>query len=164
MKRPKSIEEALDKKRLLIILLDRIKIDTKTGCWNWVAYSTEGYGRLTTYGGKQVKANRLSAHVFFDFDIDSELQINHKCDNSLCVNPKHLYAGTQSQNIQEAYDRDRKNRNQGIDNGQNKLSEDQVLQIRKDAKYDTNRNVADKYGISCGLVSMIVNKKRWSHL
>lgn len=76
------------------------------GCWIWTgSFFKDGYGQMKR-NGKNLKAHR----VFFEAHkgpIPEGLCVLHKCDTPACVNPEHLWAGTNLQNIQ---DRDRKNR------------------------------------------------------
>ena len=70
----------------------------KNKCWNWCGSISGKYGELHGIG-----AHRISAGLF----IGSNQGLNtlHKCDNQLCVNPFHLYYGTQKQNLQDAVTR-----------------------------------------------------------
>lgn len=78
----------------------------KSGCWIWQGSTfTDGYGKCPRYG-KTRRAHR----VFYEElvgPIPDGLQVLHKCDTPLCVNPEHLWAGTCLENHQ---DMDRKGR------------------------------------------------------
>lgn len=77
---------------------DRVSQDPVSGCWNWMrSKNSSGYGTVR-FRGRTVAAHRVSATLFNGFDFDSPLQIMHSCDNPSCVNPKHLSAGTGSDN------------------------------------------------------------------
>lgn len=87
------------------LVLNRIlkytSFDIKTGCFKYygtIQYS--GHGRLTI-NGKTYQVHRLSAYIFLGFDLNSNLQINHKleCSNKNCWNPEHIYVGTQIENL-----------------------------------------------------------------
>lgn len=86
------------------------KVNRKVGdCWEWLGcFDTAGYGLIKESNGsrnchKTYKAHRLSYMLFYGL-IPDGLCILHKCNNTKCVNPEHLYAGTKLQN---AHDRDR---------------------------------------------------------
>lgn len=81
----------------------RVATDLETGCWNWIGSVNKISGR-PVFNGQY--AYRISYRVFVG-PIPEGLQINHHCDNPRCVNPEHIYAGTQEQNIADAVVRGR---------------------------------------------------------
>lgn len=84
----------------------RYKINSLTGCWNWVGSKTiEGYGNFSTRR-KQYKAHRFSWEIKFG-KIPIGKLVCHSCDNPSCVNPEHLWLGTDKDN---ALDKVKKNR------------------------------------------------------
>ena len=86
------------------------KVDVKgeDECWQWTAYSEGGYGRIRI-GAKTPPAHAV-AYALANGRIPNGRQINHYCDNPPCVNPAHLYAGTQQQNVQDRVNAGRSNR------------------------------------------------------
>lgn len=93
---------ASDKRRFMA------KVGVGDGCWEWQAGGTPtGYGTFYL-GGRHVYAHRCMWELHHGQPIPPGRQINHHCDNPRCVNPAHLYLGTQSQNMYDAYSRGRK--------------------------------------------------------
>ncbi len=99
----------------------------------------------------------------------SGLQLLHKCDISECENPKHLFEGTQSENIQGMYDRGRDNlvvpKLKGEDNGCAKLTEAQVIRIRKlYSQGYTQIELGEMFGVTHTTISYIIHRKLWKHI
>lgn len=84
----------------------------------------------------------------------------HSCDNRACINPEHVTFGTRLQNMGDCSKRGRTSR--GIKRPNAKLTDSQVLEIRNSK--EIQQRIADRLGISQGIVSDIKARKRWSHL
>lgn len=75
-------------------------------CWLWTgATDGRGYG-TTSFKGRLCKAHRL-AYALFVGMIPKGMFVCHKCDTKICVNPKHLFAATQSGNIKDCVSKGR---------------------------------------------------------
>ena len=78
-----------------------VRLNSETGCWNWLGTKTRaGYGVLMHLGKKQY-AHRLSAAFYLGFDLTSPMCVLHRCDNPACFNPKHLFIGDRGDNIRD---------------------------------------------------------------
>jgi len=90
-------------------LKDKIQIVPYEGGehWIWIAGVRNKLRThkqpVVRYGGKLRFAARVICTILKKFDLNSKLQINHvqSCNNSLCVNPDHIYFGTQYENMQD---------------------------------------------------------------
>jgi hypothetical protein len=133
-------------------------------CWGWLGPDNgkEGYG-LFYAGGKTHLIHRLFyEHIFGP--IPKGLVIRHICHNRKCLNPKHLLAGTQQENIQDSV-RDGRMAG-GSRNGRARLTEKEVLEIRElhHSRQVSLRTLADKYGVSDGAIQNIVYRRSWQYL
>jgi hypothetical protein len=68
-------------------------------CWMWTACLSNRYGAIHV-NGKDIRASRFSYELHFG-PIPDQLNVLHKCDTPGCVNPNHLWLGTQSENIED---------------------------------------------------------------
>lgn len=92
----------MTKKQLSEYLFSRSKV-TKSGCWEWQMYrDAKGYGRATFRNIQGTHVNRLAAYVWLGFNIRSKKFVCHKCDNPPCINPAHLFIGTNTDNQRDS--------------------------------------------------------------
>lgn len=114
------------------------------GCWVCVSHALNNESRTTIHvNGKKVLMHRY-VYTLYKGEIPHGNVIMHTCDNPTCINPAHLNAGTQLDNIK---DRDSKGR----------VSRKITEEIRSAIRQDTRKGVvvAQAYGITPSYVSMI---------
>ena len=81
-------------------LIRKAAPDFSTGCWNWKAsFHRDGYG-FFRFEGKMQLAHRVS-YKLFKGPIPEKMYICHTCDNPACINPSHLFLGTQKDNMDD---------------------------------------------------------------
>lgn len=141
--------------------LSKIKIDSN-GCWIWCAYVDDiGYGRFPCNG--ENKAHRVS-YSYFVSSIPKEMKVLHKCDVRNCVNPDHLFLGTQAENIADMIN---KKRNKtvslyGEDNPMSKLTRKQVYEIRSYVSKGIKQiEVSRMFNVSPMTISRIIRRELW---
>ena len=146
----------------------RVDTSEPDGCWNWTGHQVLGPKNTSPYGvlgwnGRQQRAHRV-AYLLKVGPIPTGAMVLHRCDNSLCCNPAHLYIGDHAQNMQDMVDRRRRvGKGAGERNGRAKLTQAQADEIRVmyAAGGVSQQRIADLYGISQFAVSQIVLGKRY---
>lgn len=133
-----------------------------SSCWFWTGASVRGYGTFwDNQRGKTVRAHRF-AYEMENGAIDDDCVILHKCDNPSCVNPVHLVQGTQADNIQDMVAKRRNRFGESVP--WSKLTESDVIEIRRTKGENTNQECAEKFGVSVGSVCRIRARHDWKHL
>ena len=144
-------------------LRSKISICEDTSCWNWtgMTFIRGGYGVFThrPSGRFVTRAHRASWELHRGA-IPLGADVLHKCDNRICVNPDHLFLGTQAENMKDKVRKGRQNK--GESHGRRKLTETQVIAIR--SATGKAKEIAAAHGISEGTVYDIKRRKSWSHL
>ena len=157
-----SIDEILDDMSYLLkkrnMLLNRIQIDQTTGCWNYTRYRDKKGRAKTQIGSKSINTARLAFIVFKQTPIGNHC-VCHSCDNPACINPEHLWLGTQLDNIKDRDAKRRTGKTLGERNTKCKLSADDVREIRRLKKMGlTTTVIANTFEISYNHARQIINR------
>lgn len=140
-------------------------VDKSGDCWLWQA-SRKGKG----YGCFRVNKQSIGAHrVSYELThgpIPDGMYVLHKCDTPLCVRPDHLFLGTHADNMADRNAKHRQARPQGTLCGMAKLTEAQVLEIRRlhDECGVSQVQLGKRFGVDRTNVLAIVRRKTWTHL
>ena len=130
------------------------KVDVRSPdeCWEWQGNISAGYGRLKI-NGENVGAHRISWEIH-NGSIPHGMYILHKCDNRRCVNPNHLYLGTQSDNIS-----DREYRGPTTHGRPSRLGPEGIKKLRRLWKSGEYKQwqLAKMFDISKGYTSALIN-------
>ena len=87
-------------RRVKALLLKRRRI-TSSDCWEYTGNrSPKGYGKIYM-AGKHLRVHRVSIMIWKPEEYKEYLNVLHKCNNTYCFNPKHLYSGTQVDNTKD---------------------------------------------------------------
>jgi hypothetical protein len=134
----------------------------EAGCWVWMgATQVRGYGEIVSSNRKYL-AHRASYEAFVG-KIPKGMNVCHACDNVACVNPNHLFLGTQKQNLQDMVGKGRSTR--GEKNPSAKLTEEKVKSIKHGfADGKTDSELAGQFNIVRQTVNNIRHNKRWSYV
>lgn len=141
-------------------LMENSELIPFSGCRVWTGcVDKDGYGRIRL-NGKRCSAHRLSYMVFKG---EPKNFVCHTCDVPSCINPDHLYDGTNSQNMQDRTRRGRAAMATGERHGHAKLIWDQVRAMRKMRESGKSlRKIAKAFDMTnTGHISNIVRYKIW---
>lgn len=137
----------------------RYAVDEATGCWNWL-------GKLNAYGypcarlHNHIGGHRVSYYLHKACPPPG-VCVCHICDNRACVNPDHLFLGSNADNV-----RDRHNKGRtcsGEDRPQSRLSKQDVIDIRSRyiPRKVTLQQLADEYGVNNSHIWHIIHGTHW---
>lgn len=136
----------------------------ENGCWLWKgAIGKNGYGALNV-NGKVILAHRYS-FILHHEKIPKGLFVCHKCDIRNCVNPEHLFLGTNHDNVKDMIKKGRKNPVKGSASPSAKLNEEKVKQIKQFLKEGMRSpELAKLFNIGKRQIIYIKNNQSWKHI
>lgn len=143
------------------------KSDSPDECWEWIgANNGNGYGKFSI-DNKMFFAHRVS-YMLFVGHIPDGMLVCHSCDNEKCVNPSHLWLGTNRDNTNDKMKKNRQSHHTGV-KGENhwshKLTEQNIYQIREMIEQGyTHQIIADFFRIDKTTISCIKRGKSWGWL
>lgn len=160
---PKGQYQRVIKTTLADRLMKKTVINEQTQCWEWQG-STSSFGHGEIYIGgtgpnarKRTMTHRASWEIH-NGPIPDDLCVLHACDNPACINPKHLFLGTKSDNSRDMVEKNRQRSGENLP--QSKLTWTQVAAIRK-CNSLTQAEIAAIAGVTASVISQIKNNKNW---
>ena len=137
-------------------MADSVEMDPNSGCWLWAGAATGmGYGSVSIkIDGRYFPhtAHRVSFYLATGKD-PGELDLCHRCDTTLCVNPSHLFIGTRKDNLRDA-----------VSKGRMAKASPQIARYilhYKDHPEHTPQIIAKKLGMPVHFVMDVQAGKRW---
>lgn len=143
-------------------IIDRLStryVETEDGCHIFIGHKDkDGYG-IIRYDGPLYKAHRLVWMGYFG-SIPLGMNILHACDNPSCINHRHLFVGTQQDNVNDMI---AKGRDKFNNYANSRLNEIQIAEI-KDLLSEgwTQQRIADKFKVNQSAISDIKTGRTWS--
>ena len=152
-------------------LLAKVSMVPESGCWIFSgSWDGKGYGMIAVRTGLTQRAHRVSWELT-NGAIKQGQQVLHKCDTPQCVNPEHLFLGDNTTNVADKMRKGRQAKGdqiaikmRGENQGGAKLTEADVLAIRKAKGTATLKTLSTIYNVSQSVLCEVQSGKAWAHV
>lgn len=160
----------------IIERLEQMSIpEPNSGCWLWLGMVSAPlpYGRISISKGRRMPgvprmftAHRVSYEAHIGGEVPDELVVCHRCDNPSCINPDHLFLGTQLDNITDMHNKGRAPNIVGEKNVNAKITEPVAAEVKRLRSEEglTAKEVAARLGIPHTIARNIYCGASWGHV
>lgn len=138
----------------------RVNKMTGTACWDWMRPAPIGYGQLY-WNGTPIGTHRISYRIFRGQV--GQMHVCHTCDRRACVNPDHLFLGTNQDNIRDRVKKGRSRR--GQNHPRSVLKRADVVEAR--AMYlggMSTSKIGERFGVDAETAGNAISGRSWSHV
>lgn len=145
-----------------------VQPEPNSGCWLWRGTLTSNNSKKA-YGWVDVKGSKLAHRYSYAItcgEIPEGMNILHKCDNHICVNPNHLFVGTQKDNVADCTLKNRRAKFIGENHPRAKITQNDVDYIKSynpHTPYGTIPYLMQMFSMSRTQIKSIRNGKSWSN-
>lgn len=129
----------------------------ENGCWRYTGgLNGSGYGNIWQDG--HTRSAHVVSYEIHNGPVPEGLNVLHSCDYKPCINPEHLFSGTQQDNIDDMINKDRHNFS-----GRALLTTEAVTEIRELLKETdlSQQCIADKFTVSRSTIAAIKSGRNW---
>lgn len=139
---------------------------TESGCIEHNGWRDKDGYPMVSYTSLSGKVGRRASHIALAMigqEVPAGQQVNHHCDNRLCVNTDHLFIGSQKDNVKDMVKKRR--HSHGDRHSISRLTEDAVRDIRANClKRGEVKHFAEKYGVTQSAVYAVRCRQNWAHI
>ena len=152
----------MSKDQIRTIIQDRIQ--EENGHWMWTGYCDKnGYPvvqlRICVGVWERYYAHRVM--YWLDNDLPDDLKVCHTCDIPTCINPVHLFLGTDQDNHTDKTNKGRQSK--GETHGGHKLTDDIVIGLRN-GSIKVSQQLSNELGVSASHLYRVRKGTMWTHL
>ena len=143
---------------------EHVERDPNSGCWLWTGtLLSSGYGQVAWRKNRDL-AHRAS-YAAFKQSIPAGQSVLHKCDTPACVNPDHLFLGTQLDNMRDKMDKHRgghSHAKSGEQNHKAKLTRERAAAIRVLSGSGISLRVLSReFGVAIETIRAVIKGRTW---